>query len=78
MKNPPPKSLAEAVERLRARNEQLRAFLEGDKSIATKVANAPETTLEDATEKARKYWDKLEGRSSSIPPQAKVTHATKP
>jgi predicted amidohydrolase YtcJ len=69
----PPKSLAEAVERLRARNEQLRAHLEGDGSAVDRVANAPETTLEDATERARKHWDKLEGRRSSIPPQAKVS-----
>jgi hypothetical protein len=70
MKNPPPKSLGEAVERLRARNDQLRAYLEGDTSAASRVANAPESSLEDATERARKYWDKLEGRRSSVPPKA--------
>ena len=65
----PPKSLEEAVERLRAQNEQLRAHLASDNSAITRVANAPETSLEDATERARKFWDKLEGkRSSSIPP----------
>jgi hypothetical protein len=31
--------------------------------VTTRVANAPAMTLEDATERARKYWDKLEGRS---------------
>lgn len=67
--NGPPKSLEEAVERLRARNEQLRAYLEGDESAATRVANAPESNLEDATQRARKFWDKLEGRKSSIPPK---------
>lgn len=72
MKAPPPKSLAEAVERLRARNEQLRAYLEGDASTATRVANAPESSLEDATERARKYWDRLEGRRSSVPPPPRV------
>ena len=72
MKRQPPKSLGEAVERLRARNDQLRAYLEGDTSTSTRVANAPESTLEDATERARKYWDKLEGRRSSVPPPPKA------
>jgi hypothetical protein len=71
--NAPPKSLAEAVERLRARNEQLRAHLEGDGSAVSRVANAPDSTLEDATERARKYWDKLEGKRSSVPPKAGVS-----
>ncbi len=73
MKAPPPKSLAEAVERLRARNDQLRAHLEGDTSTVSRVANAPDNSLEDATERYRKFLDKLEGRSSSIPPKAKVS-----
>lgn len=67
-KKVPPKSLEESVERLRARNDQLRSYLEGDTSASTRIANSPEQNLEDATERARKYWDKLEGRSSSVPP----------
>jgi len=72
MKRQPPKSLSEAVERLRARNDQLRAYLEGDSSVATRVANAPESDLEDATERYRKFLDKVEGRKSSVPPPPKV------
>lgn len=63
-----PKSLEDAVNRLRARNEQLRAYLDGDTSAATRVANAPDTGIVDATERARKYWDALEARRSSPPP----------
>jgi len=61
------KTLAESVERLSARNDQLRAYLDGDESAATRIANAPSVPLEDATERARKYWDKLEARRSSPP-----------
>lgn len=65
----PLKTLAESIERLRARNEQLSAYLTGAPiGPGERVANAPETTLEDATERARKYWDKLEGRHSVPPP----------
>jgi hypothetical protein len=63
------KSLALSVERLRTRNEAMRAYLDGAPLGPTeRVANAPETDLEDATERARRYWDKLEGRRSSVPP----------
>lgn len=63
------KKLAESVERLRVRNDELAAYLSGTASDAiTRVANAPDVGLEDATERARKYWDKLEGRRSSVPP----------
>lgn len=65
----PPKTLAESIERLKTRNDQLSAYLSGMKSSAAdRVASAPDTSLEDATERARKYWDKLEGRSSVPPP----------
>jgi len=73
MSKQPPKSLAEAIERLHARNKQLSAFLGESETAVNRVANAPDSTLEDATERARKYWDKLEGRRSSVPPQAKVS-----
>lgn len=64
------KSLAASVDRLRVRNEAMRAYLDGKPiSPAERVANAPETDLDDATERARKYWDKLEGRRSSVPPK---------
>lgn len=63
------KALGESVERLRARNDALRAYLDGDTSASTRIANAPDVGLEDATERARKYWDKLEGRRPSTPPQ---------
>lgn len=64
------KKLEESVERLRVRNEELAAYLNGGAGSAIeRVANAPEIGLEDATERARKYWDKLEGRRrSSVPP----------
>lgn len=66
------RELAEAVEKLRCGNDRLAAYLDGDESPVTRVANAPEMSLQDATEKARKHWDKLEGRrSSSHPPAAK-------
>lgn len=68
--NNPPKSLEDSIKRLGARLDQLRAYLAGDESAATRVANAPESSLEDATDRARKHWDKLEGRKSSIPPRA--------
>jgi len=72
MSKQPPKSLQEAIERLHARNKQLSAFLGESETAVNRVANAPDSTLEDATERARKYWDKLEGRKSSIPPKARV------
>lgn len=76
-KKDPPKSLAEAVERLRARNDQLSAYLKGDTSTTTRVANSAETSLEDVTERARKYWDKLEGRRPSVPPGSMSGHTHK-
>jgi hypothetical protein len=67
---PAPKNLAEAIERLQRRNDQLSDYLSGKTSgPAERVANAPDVSLEDATERARKYWDRLEGRSS-VPPKA--------
>lgn len=66
------KSLAEATERLRARNEQLKAYLDGNGSDPVeRVANSPDVPLEDATERAKKYWDALEARRSSVPPPPK-------
>lgn len=65
------KSLAEATERLRARNEQLKAFLEGegkDSDLVERVANSPDVALEDATERYKKFLDGLEARRSSVPP----------
>jgi len=62
------KALADSVERLRARNDAMRDYLDGDASAVTRVANAPDVSLEDATERARRYWDKLEGRRASVPP----------
>jgi hypothetical protein len=65
------KSLAASVERLRARNDRMREYLDGQaENPISRVANAPDVALEDATERARKYWDKLEGRRSSAPPKA--------
>ena len=62
-------SLAKAVESLTRRNAAMRAYLEGSNTTAAeRVAAAPAVGLEDATERARKYWDKLEGRRSSVPP----------
>ncbi len=66
MKRQPPRSLAESIERLGARIEQFSAFLEG--KAVSRVANAPENNLEDAAERARKYWNKLEGIPSTVPP----------
>ena len=64
------KSLADSVESLRKRNEAMRAYLEGENDDpVSRVANAPLLGLDDATERARKYWDKLEGRRSSTPPK---------
>lgn len=63
--------LSEAVERLRARLDQLQAYLNGENDAISRVANAPETTLEDATERARQYWDKLEAKARrSVPPRS--------
>ncbi len=63
------KSLAESTELLRARNDRMQAYLEGESDDpVARVASAPEVGLDDVTERARKYWDKLEGRHSSIPP----------
>lgn len=69
------KSLAESVELLRRRNLAMAAYLEGATpdavgkgGAAERVAAAPYVGLDDATERARKYWDKLEGRRSSVPP----------
>lgn len=63
-------SLARAIERLARRNEDMRTYLESDKGdAASRVAAAPSVGLEDATERARRYWDKLEGRRSSVPPE---------
>lgn len=64
-------SLAQAIENLRARNDALEAYLRGDTSAFARVVNAPETTIEDATERYRKYLDKLESRRSSVPPKAR-------
>jgi len=63
------KSLAEAIHRLSVRNDELKAYLDGKGSDPIeRVANAPDVDLPDATERARKYWDKLEGRRSTVPP----------
>lgn len=63
-------SLANAVERLSRRNAEMRAYLDGEtKTSAERVAAAPLVGLEDATDRARRYWDKLEGRRSSVPPE---------
>jgi hypothetical protein len=75
MKREPPKSLEEAIERLRKQNERLNSHLKSG-SNTTSVANG-ENSLDDATQRARKFWDKLEGRNSSIPPKAQVSNATK-
>lgn len=57
-------SLARAIERLARRNEEMCSYLESSKPrVAPRVA----TGLDDATERARRYWDKLEGRRSSPP-----------
>ena len=61
--------LEQATERLRARLDQLQAHLNGKNDAIERVANSPDVPLEDATERAKKYWDKLEGRRSSIPPR---------
>lgn len=63
-------SLAQAIESLRARNDALESYLRGDTSVFERVVNAPETTIEDATERYRKYLDNLESRRSSVPPKA--------
>ncbi len=64
------KSLAESTELLRARNDRMQAYLEDEPDDpVTRVANSPDVGLEDVTERARKYWDKLEGRRSSVPPE---------
>lgn len=56
--NNPPKSLPEATERLRVRNDQLAAYLNGRSySALERIANAPDATLEEVTDRARKYWD---------------------
>jgi hypothetical protein len=63
------KSLAQATSRLSARLDSLKAYLDGSSlSAVERVANAPETTLAEVTERARKHWDSLEGRRSSVPP----------
>lgn len=62
------KSLAEATERLRARNEQLKAFLDGEGDLVERVANSPDVPLEDATERYKKFLDGLDARRSSVPP----------
>jgi hypothetical protein len=64
-----PRSLADAVERLRTRNDQLHAYLRGEdpNDPVARVRNAPAIGLDDATARASKYWDKLEGRRSSVP-----------
>lgn len=71
-------SLAKAVESLTRRNAAMRAYLEGENTTAAqRVAAAPAVGLEDATERARKYWDKLEGRRSSVPPGKSVKNDEK-
>lgn len=67
------KSLAEATESLRVRNLELAAYLassgpSGPSDAIARVANAPEMGLDDATARAKRYWDKLESRRSSVPP----------
>ncbi len=64
-----PKSLSEVVDSLRSRNDQLQAYLDGDSTAITRVANSPDVDLEDATERARKYWDSLEQKRQSVPPK---------
>jgi hypothetical protein len=54
-------SLAKSTQRLKARNDMLAARINGPSK------SAPPTTLEDATERAKKYWDSLE-KKRSIPP----------
>lgn len=61
--------LEKSTERLRARNDQLAAHLQGKNSIVERVANSPEVSLEDATERARKFWDAQEKRRGSVPPK---------
>lgn len=56
---PARETLAEATERLRLRNDRLEALLNSESPLS-RVLNAPETTLDDATERARKFWDSLE------------------
>jgi hypothetical protein len=76
------KSLAESVELLRRRNLAMAAYLEETTpaplakatSAAERVAAAPYVGLDDATERARRYWDKLEGRRSSVPPGKNAKH----
>lgn len=64
------KSLAEATERLRKRNIHMGAYLEGEsgESVIERVANSPDVPLDDATERYRKFLDKLDARKSSVPP----------
>ncbi len=58
-------ALAASTERLRARNDQLAIHLSKNDSVAQRVADAPQASLEDATERAKRYWDLLEGRDKS-------------
>lgn len=63
-----PKDLADAITRLAKRNNDLAAYLGTGESAIERVANAPEVGLDEATERARKHWDAIEGRRSSVPP----------
>ncbi len=61
----PPKNLADSINRFGARLEALRSYLEGDGSANARVANAPVKDLEQVTQRAREYWDKLEQKRES-------------
>lgn len=63
-----------ATERHAKHNDAMAVrLLEVKSEAAERVADAPEQALEDATERARKFWDRLEakhqGRRSSVPPK---------
>jgi hypothetical protein len=74
----PNPTLEEVVNSLRYRFDQLQAYLNGDTSISTRVANAPSIPIDKATAQARQFWDDREAeqrirkRRSSIPPKHKL------
>jgi hypothetical protein len=57
-------SLTKSTESLRARNDQLAAYLEGKVDPASRVANAAEMRLDEVTARAKSYWDDLEKKRS--------------
>lgn len=84
-KNPgTPAGLREATERLRARNDAMAKILGESSDAIERIAEEPEVPLNDATARAKKFWDELEaardarsarewkkGRSSLPPPRSR-------